>query len=182
MIFSPKKIVVVLALAFILIVFTLYLVGRNGVIVEYYKFTLEPIPNFEAALLSNSKVLFKSKEKLGSKWILVIWSSWLHDTESNKINWDTLLKASKKYKKYLYGLNYKDTREKAISYLATNGDPFTLSVFDETGQIGNSLEVIGLPTLLLIKEDGEVSKLFTSIEPEDWENDILPELLDNNDQ
>lgn len=66
----------------------------------------------------------------------------------------------------LYGLNFKDTRENAKTFLQELGNPFTRVGFDENGFIGLDWGVYGVPETFVV-EDGRV--LYKHVGPLDGE-------------
>ena len=118
-------------------------------------FVGEPIHNFELKTLAENST-FLSKDRVGDVWVIVAWSSWVKKTEGWNEHWKLLLEM-KEYRNRLYGLNYKDEKNKAIQYLSDYGDPFTATLFDRTGRVGIDLQVYGIPELLIIANDGTLA-------------------------
>ncbi len=56
----------------------------------------------------------------------------------------------------IYGLNYKDNREKAIRVLDDFGDPYKFSIFDLKGKLALDLGVYGAPETFLVDENGVI--------------------------
>lgn len=54
----------------------------------------------------------------------------------------------------IVGLNYKDQRQKALDWLATQGNPYTIDLFDDSGMLGLDLGIYGTPETFLIDSDG----------------------------
>ena len=54
----------------------------------------------------------------------------------------------------MVGLNYKDDRQKAITWLKELGNPYALSLFDGDGMLGLDLGVYGAPETFLIDGKG----------------------------
>ena len=52
------------------------------------------------------------------------------------------------------GLNYKDDRSKAVTWLNTLGNPYALSLYDGNGMLGLDLGVYGAPETFLIDGKG----------------------------
>ena len=60
----------------------------------------------------------------------------------------------------VYGVNYKDTAEKALGFLAELGDPYRALGADETGKMGLDWGLYGVPETYIIGRDGAVLKRF----------------------
>jgi cytochrome c biogenesis protein CcmG/thiol:disulfide interchange protein DsbE len=56
----------------------------------------------------------------------------------------------------IYGLNYKDVRQDAITWLEKLGDPYTRVYFDEAGAAGIDLGVYGVPETFVLDKTGIV--------------------------
>ena len=56
----------------------------------------------------------------------------------------------------IYGLNYKDKRFAAISWLEKKGNPYQSIIFDDTGSIAIDFGVYGAPETFLINDEGIV--------------------------
>ncbi|RTQ98568.1 DsbE family thiol:disulfide interchange protein [Halomonas nitroreducens] len=77
----------------------------------------------------------------------------------------------------LVGVDYKDTREKGLEFLAEFGNPFEVNVFDPEGTLGFDLGVYGAPETFLVDAKGVIRYHHTGyIKPEDVREVILPEV------
>jgi cytochrome c biogenesis protein CcmG/thiol:disulfide interchange protein DsbE len=56
----------------------------------------------------------------------------------------------------IYGLNYKDKRAEALSWLAKHGDPYTMSLSDPEGRVGIDYGVYGVPETYVIDKTGVI--------------------------
>ena len=56
----------------------------------------------------------------------------------------------------LVGLNYKDTPEDALPWLAELGNPYTHLLDDRQGDVGLDWGVYGVPETFIIDRDGRV--------------------------
>ena len=75
----------------------------------------------------------------------------------------------------IYGLNYKDKPNEAISWLNELGDPYVLSVSDLDGRVGIDYGVYGAPETFLIDRDGVIRfKHIGPITPDVWNNKLAP--------
>jgi len=75
----------------------------------------------------------------------------------------------------IYGLNYKDKREDAISTLEQMGDPYVLSASDVDGRVGMDYGVYGVPETYLIDRNGIIRyKVIGPLTPENLKEKVLP--------
>ena len=56
----------------------------------------------------------------------------------------------------IYGLAYKDTRENALAFLGSFGNPYVLSIQDTDGRVGIDYGVYGVPETYLIDKAGVI--------------------------
>ncbi len=75
----------------------------------------------------------------------------------------------------MVGMNYKDDRQKAISWLKELGNPYALSLFDGDGMLGLDLGVYGAPETFLIDGNGIIRYRHAGdLNPRVWEEEIKP--------
>ena len=80
-----------------------------------------------------------------------------------------LLNLKKESKIKIYGLNYKDDRQKAMSLLERDGNPFEFSIYDKEGSLAIDLGVYGAPETFLINSDGIIkTRHVGALTPEIW--------------
>ena len=73
------------------------------------------------------------------------------------------------------GLNYKDAREDALPWLARNGNPYQLSVYDAAGRIGIDYGVYGVPETYVIDRKGVIRyKHIGPLTPEVAQKKLVP--------
>ena len=65
----------------------------------------------------------------------------------------------------MVGLNYKDDRTKAINWLNTLGNPYSLSLYDGDGMLGLDLGVYGAPESFIIDSEGVIRYHHTGVLP-----------------
>jgi cytochrome c biogenesis protein CcmG/thiol:disulfide interchange protein DsbE len=75
----------------------------------------------------------------------------------------------------IYGLNWKDRREDALSWLAEFGDPYVLSVSDTDGRVAIDYGVYGAPETYLVDQNGVIRfKQIGPVTEDVWKTKILP--------
>ncbi len=77
----------------------------------------------------------------------------------------------------LIGLDYKDNRPKALTWLRESGDPYEQVIDDPQGNIAINFGVYGTPETFIIDQQGVIRYKFTgAISPADWKQTILPKI------
>jgi cytochrome c biogenesis protein CcmG, thiol:disulfide interchange protein DsbE len=108
-------------------------------------------PHFELPLLKAPEQRFSQKDMLGKVWVLNVWASWCPPC---LVEHPVVSDLAKRVP--VVGLNYKDQRGDALPWLARNGDPYALSVFDLDGRIAIDYGVYGVPETYVIDRKGVI--------------------------
>ncbi|MEP6741347.1 MAG: DsbE family thiol:disulfide interchange protein [bacterium] len=132
----------------------------------------KPAPAFQLAQLKDPALKFSAQDMRGKVWLLNVWASWCITCRDEH---PLLLQYARSGTLPIYGLNYKDSREDALSWLGELGDPYVLSASDSDGRVGIDYGVYGAPETYLIDRDGVIRfKQVGPVTPEIWQNTILP--------
>ncbi len=132
----------------------------------------KPAPAFQLAQLREPEKRFSAEEMRGKVWLLNVWASWCITCRDEH---PLLLEYARSKAVPIYGLNYKDKREDALSWLGELGDPYVLSVSDLDGRVGIDYGVYGAPETYLIDRNGVIRfKQIGPVTPDIWEQKILP--------
>jgi cytochrome c biogenesis protein CcmG, thiol:disulfide interchange protein DsbE len=113
----------------------------------------KPAPAFQAAALARPDTTLRRDDLLGKVWLLNVWASWCGACRDEH---PVLVDLSRRGVVPIYGLNYKDKREEALSWLKQFGNPYTDSVFDSDGRIGIDYGVYGVPETFVIDRAGVI--------------------------
>jgi cytochrome c biogenesis protein CcmG/thiol:disulfide interchange protein DsbE len=111
----------------------------------------KPAPHFDLPLLKQPDKRFSQKDMLGKVWVLNVWASWCPPC---LVEHPVVTELAKRVP--VIGLNYKDQRNDALPWLARNGDPYELSVFDIDGRIAIDYGVYGVPETYVIDRAGVI--------------------------
>jgi cytochrome c biogenesis protein CcmG/thiol:disulfide interchange protein DsbE len=132
----------------------------------------KPAPAFELPLLATPDKTFSQKEMAGKVWIMNVWASWCPPC---LVEHPVIMQLARSGIAPVIGLNYKDTREDALPWLARNGNPFQLTVFDASGRIGIDYGVYGVPETYVIDRQGVIRyKHIGPVTPEVADKKIAP--------
>ena len=108
----------------------------------------------------------------GKVTLLNVWASWCVSCRQEH---PLLVELARKGSVQVYGLNYKDTRQDARRWLASFGDPYVASAFDEDGRVGIEWGVYGVPETFVIDRKGVIRhKLTGPVTPENWAKTLQP--------
>jgi cytochrome c biogenesis protein CcmG/thiol:disulfide interchange protein DsbE len=108
-------------------------------------------PVIEGIDLNGNKVTLG---KINDKPLVVnVWASWCVACRAEH---KTMLRGSRKYADQieLIGIDYKDEMANGKRWLATLGNPYEWSFFDQKGRAGLELGVYGVPETFFVSTDG----------------------------
>jgi len=129
-------------------------------------------PHFELPQLGEPGKTFSERDMLGKVWLLNVWASWCVSCREEH---PVLLDLAKTGTVPILGLNYKDERKDALSWLQNMGNPYRLSAFDFQGRVGIDYGVYGVPETYLIDKRGVIRyKRIGPVTREVLKEQILP--------
>jgi len=132
----------------------------------------KPAPNFQLAQLHDPSKQFSATEMRGKVWLLNVWASWCVSCREEH---PVLVQLSRTGSVPIYGLNWKDQRQDAISWLSELGNPYVLSVSDSEGRVAIDYGVYGAPETYLIDKNGVIRfKQIGPIDQDILDKKILP--------
>ncbi len=113
----------------------------------------KPVPQFSVPDLYDPEQSYSQQVLSGEPMLLNVWATWCPTCRAehaylNKLAADGVP---------IVGLNYKDdSREKAVRWLNTLGDPYRLNLFDAKGTVALEFGVYGAPETFLIDAQGRI--------------------------
>lgn len=138
----------------------------------------KPAPAFRLVQLKDPSRIFSDQDMRGTVSLLNVWASWCIACREEHA---MLIELARSGAVPIYGLNYKDKREDALSWLNELGDPYVLSVSDLDGRVGIDYGVYGAPETFLIDRGGMIRlKHIGPLTPGVWQEKFQPLLKDLN--
>jgi len=132
----------------------------------------KPLPGFSLPRLDTPEKMFSNGDFNGKVVLINVWASWC---AACKQEHPLLMELARAKHVPLIGLNYKDKREDAVRVLATEGNPYDVSIVDADGRVGIDWGVYGVPETFVIDKQGVIRhKHVGPVALEDWEREILP--------
>ena len=129
-------------------------------------------PAFDLPLLHQPDKRFSQKDMLGKVWVMNVWASWCPPC---LVEHPVVTQLSRAGVAPVVGLNYKDARGEAQSWLKRNGDPFQVIAFDGDGRIGMDYGVYGVPETYVIDRGGVIRfKYIGPLNADVVEKKVLP--------
>jgi cytochrome c biogenesis protein CcmG/thiol:disulfide interchange protein DsbE len=108
-------------------------------------------PNFSLTTLEDANRIIGKEDIIDLPALVNVWATWCITC---KVEHPFLMNLKENSVINIYGLNYKDSRDKALITLEQDGNPFIYSIFDKTGSLAMDLGVYGAPETFLIGADG----------------------------
>ena len=132
----------------------------------------KPVPKFRLESLDNPGQFYQADVLTQGKPVLLnVWATWCPTCRAEHQYLNQLSAQGIR----VVGMNYKDDRQKAISWLKELGNPYALSLFDGDGMLGLDLGVYGAPETFLIDGNGIIRYRHAGdLNPRVWEEEIKP--------
>ncbi|MEJ4045033.1 DsbE family thiol:disulfide interchange protein [Erwinia sp. SLM-02] len=132
----------------------------------------KPVPQFRLESLEQpGKVYDRSVLLTGQPILLNVWATWCPTCRAEHQYLNTLATQGVR----VVGLNYKDDRRKAVNWLNTLGNPYTLSLYDGDGMLGLDLGVYGAPETFLIDGRGIIRYRHAGdMNAQVWRDELMP--------
>lgn len=128
-------------------------------------------PDFQLPSLDDPAHTISQKDIAGKVALVNVWATWCATCLAEHPTLKKLADAGIP----IYGVNYKDVRSAAAQYLANNGNPYRLTVFDEAGSLGLDLGVYGAPETYVVDASGRIRyRRAGAVDPVVWEQEIKP--------
>lgn len=113
----------------------------------------KPAPAFALTQLDDANKTIRREDMLGKVWLLNVWASWCAACRDEHPH---IVAFAKTKQMPILGLNYKDTRNAGLGWLARFGDPYDASLFDVDGRVGIEFGVYGVPETFVIDKQGVI--------------------------
>ncbi|HVC31021.1 MAG TPA: DsbE family thiol:disulfide interchange protein [Steroidobacteraceae bacterium] len=134
----------------------------------------KPAPAFSLPSLTAPGARVTSAQLRGHWYLFNVWGTWC---VSCRLEQPMLLKISQTGLIPLVGLDWKDDRSMALSYLKKEGNPYQTIAVDQDGSEAIMWGVYGAPETFLVNPQGiVVYKYIGPITEQAWEQQILPRL------
>ena len=138
-----------LALLFVTIIFYNSLKIDNAFVPD--QLIGKKLPNFLTASLFHSNEIISEKNITEGKYYLInIWASWCGPCREEH---PVLMKLSKENSLRIIGINFKDQKNNAISFLNKFGNPYKSVGIDKDGSLSINIGAYGVPETILINKD-----------------------------
>ena len=134
----------------------------------------KPAPQFSLPSLTDPGARVSSAQLRGHWYLFNVWGTWCVSCREEH---PMLLRIKESRIIPLVGLDWKDDRGDALSFLKQAGDPYATIAVDQDGSEAIMWGVYGAPETFLVNPQGiVVYKYIGPITEQAWEQQILPRL------
>jgi len=157
-----------IALGLGLILFTA--IGKDPTKLETARLD-DPIPAFNLSSLMDESKSFSEKDLIGEVSLFNVWATWC---PSCRVEHDFLKQLADQGVR-IVGLNYKDERLAALTWLKKLGNPYQFTIYDPHGKLGFDLGVYGAPETYVVDQNGVVRYRHVGVVNESvWKKTLEP--------
>ncbi|MFZ1802565.1 MAG: DsbE family thiol:disulfide interchange protein [Nitrospira sp.] len=129
-------------------------------------------PEFSQPQLYDQEKIFSPADLKGKVWLLNFWASWCSGCKTEH---PVLMDLAQSGQVPIYGMDYKDQRDEALTWLQRGGNPYSVIGVDEAGRVGINFGVYGVPETYVIDKQGVIRyKQIGPLYPDTVEKKILP--------
>lgn len=137
-----------------------------------------PAPTYELPRVKDPMSTVGSADYDGKLVLVNIWATWCVGCRQEH---DYLLELAGRNVIPIYGVNWRDQRDNALSWLEQLGDPYVASAYDEDGRVGIDWGVYGAPETFLVSPAGNVVyKYIGPLHEAVWQKEFLPRIAEFN--
>jgi len=132
------------------------------------------MPAFDLPELRDEASMVSDQDLVGQVALVNVFGSWCVACLQEH---PTLMQLKQDDTVRLVGVNWRDTRPKALAWLQRHGDPYDTIVFDEESDLAIEIGVTGAPETFIIDRTGRIRfKQIGPITPDVWRRTIRPVL------
>ena len=135
-------------------------------------FLNNPSPEFALPSLTDPGSEVGSADYAGEFALINVWATWCVGCREEH---GFLMELAHSGAIPIYGINWRDNRPDALTWLERLGDPYVFSAFDVDGRVGIDWGVYGAPETFLLNPDGIVMhKHLGPLDHAIWQRDFVP--------
>jgi cytochrome c biogenesis protein CcmG, thiol:disulfide interchange protein DsbE len=131
-----------------------------------------PLPELKLPALDKPNEYYdKQRLNLGHPYLINVWATWCPTCQAEHQYLNNLSRQGVT----IVGINYKDSRQAALTWLNQLGNPYTLNLFDGDGMAGLDLGVYGAPETFLVDGQGIIRYRHAgALDADIWQQEIIP--------
>lgn len=123
----------------------------------------KPAPGFDLEDLTGADARVRMADYIGKPFLVNVWGTWCAGC---RMEHATLLRIARDSTLPIVGINWRDDRGAALTYLRDAGNPFVATGYDPEGAAIIDWGVYGAPETFVIDAKGQV--VYKHVGPLDW--------------
>ena len=148
---KKKIIYIIISLIFIFLTLTFYRGLKKENVFVPSELIGKKIPEFSSKSLYEENEISSNQLFIKDKYYLInIWASWCAPCRKEH---SALMKLSDEKNLSIIGINFKDNKKNAISFLNNEGNPYSKVVTDKKGFVSIDIGSYGIPESILIDKN-----------------------------
>ena len=137
----------------------------------------KPAPQFELPGLKDPSITVNTASLEGRMTLVNIWATWCVGCRAEH---QYLMQLAQQGTIPIYGINWRDSRTQALSWLEQLGDPYVVSGFEADARVGIDWGAYGAPESFLVNPQGIVLYRFAGpLNQAIWEREFQPRILED---
>jgi len=130
----------------------------------------KPFPEFALTDLYEPDSILTNADMTGQVTLVNVFGSWC---VSCNVEHPKLMQLARSGSVDIWGIDWRDEREKGKNWLAARGNPYTRIIFDPDSVLSIDLGVTGAPESFIIDQQGQIRYKHVGIITDDIWDDIL---------
>lgn len=134
------------------------------------------VPAFDLPVLANPDQRMSKESLLGKPYLVNFWGSWCVTCRAEH---PVVTQLAQLNAVYIIGMNFRDDRDDAITWLKRWGDPYDVSLIDADGALSVDFGVYAAPETFLVDPSGTI--VFKHLGQLTWDivqDEILPRVAE----
>lgn len=159
-----------------LLFFALFRIGSGKLDVHEIKSPLigKAAPGFALPSVTDPTRQVESRALAGKMYLVNVWGTWCAACAEEH---EALLSIAAAHEVPVIGIDWRDDRDAAVSYLAQRGNPYQEVASDADGRVAINWGVYGAPETFLVSPEGTVIEKFVGPLTDDvWKERFAPHL------
>lgn len=141
-----------------------------------YNLLEKPVPNYELTELYDETRILGATDITGEITIINLFGTWCTPCKAEHPKW---MEIAENDQVRIIGLNWRDPRDRAKSWLAQLGDPYDFVIYDQLGELVIAMGATGAPESYVIDQNGLIRyKHVGMVTDQVWEQVLWPLIQD----
>ena len=129
----------------------------------------KPMPEFRLTAVDDAQTVLTRGSLDGEPYLMNFWATWCPSCKFEHPYLNSLASEGVR----IIGVNYKDERDLALTWLADYANPYEIDIYDPNGDLGFELGVTGAPETFFVDSSGVIQHRYQGpIDAAVWDNKL----------